>query len=1259
MAAQLSAGVTQIFSTGNAFAALKADGSVVTWGSFGGSSSAVSVQLSSAVTQIFTTDNAFAALRSDGSVVTWGDSSYGGDSSAVAAQLSAGVTQVFSTDTAFAALKANGSVVTWGDFSNGGSSSVVAAQLTSGVTQIFSTVKAFAALKANGSVVTWGPSLFGGDSSAVAAQLSSGVTQIFSTNSSFAALKANGSVVTWGDPNTGGDSSAVAAQLSSGVTQIFSTSSSFAALKANGSVVTWGDSSNGGDSSALAAQLSSGVIQIFSTVSAFAALKADGSVVTWGGSGGDSSAVAAQLSSGVVAFANPFTDDRLIPTTTSASISAINDNFGLIKGLVADGAATDDTTPTISGTLSAALTTGEILRIFNGATLLGTASVNNIAKTWTFTALLPATESTIYSITARVVDAAGNLGPATAARTFTLDTTAPLTTAAITGVADNVGLLLGQVANGAATDDTTPTITGTLSAALAAGETLRIFNGATLLGSATVDNIAKTWTFTPSLPATAGTSYSIKARVADAAGNLGPASAARTFTLDTTAPLTTAAITGVLDNVGLLLGQVADGAATDDTTPTISGTLSAALATGETLRLFNFASLLGSNPATLLGTATVDNIAKTWTFTPTLPVTAGNTYSITARVVDAAGNLGPASAARTFTLDTTAPLTNATITGVADNVGLIQGLVANGAATDDTSPAISGTLSAALAAGETLRLFNGATLLGTATVDNNAKTWTFTASLPPTAGTSYSITARVADAAGNLGPASAARTFTLDTTAPLTTAAITGVADNVGLIQGLVADGAATDDTTPTISGTLSAALATGETLRLFNGATLLGTATVDNNAKTWTFTPSLPSTAGTNYSITARVADAAGNLGAASAARTFTLSDNTAPLTTAAITGVADNVGLIKGDVAGAGLTDDVTPTITGTLSAGLARDETLRLFNGTTLLGTATVNNTTRTWSFTPLLSGTSYSITARVADAAGNLGPASAARTFTLDTTAPSVVSFTPLDGTIGVDPAVNIAINFSEAIQRGTGVIELRSGSAAGPIIESFNAATSPQLTLSGTGLTIIPTNLLGSNTTYVLTVPAGALLDQAGNPFAGTSSYDFQTANVVFGSPSNDTLSFTNTIDRLTGLAGSDTFRLAALSDALLPTNPTTPIDRITDFVTGVDIIDAPVNRRPNLTQPFALPASPVDRGSVTELSAAALGFLLTPTLFPGFGDKTAPLNGGVSSFTFNDPAKGIRTFLAINDGVSGFSAATDSILEITGYTGNLSSLQVF
>jgi hypothetical protein len=127
---------------------------------------------------------------------------------------------------------------------------------------------------------------------------------------------------------------------------------------------------------------------------------------------------------------------------------------------------------------------------------------------------------------------------------FTLPFTPPITLpftqaiAEITGIADDVGLIQGQVANGGTTDDPTPTISGALSRALTPGESLRIFNGTTLLGNATVNNIANTWSFTPTFAGTAATNYSITARVADVFGILGTASAARTFRLDTTKRVT-------------------------------------------------------------------------------------------------------------------------------------------------------------------------------------------------------------------------------------------------------------------------------------------------------------------------------------------------------------------------------------------------------------------------------------------------------------------------------------------------------------------------------------------------------------------------------------------------------------------------------------------------------------------------------------------------------------------------------------------------
>ena len=69
----------------SAFAAVKKDGSVVTWGDSanGADSTAVKEQLASNVFHITGAEQAFAAVKNDGSVVTWGDNRYGGDSSAV------------------------------------------------------------------------------------------------------------------------------------------------------------------------------------------------------------------------------------------------------------------------------------------------------------------------------------------------------------------------------------------------------------------------------------------------------------------------------------------------------------------------------------------------------------------------------------------------------------------------------------------------------------------------------------------------------------------------------------------------------------------------------------------------------------------------------------------------------------------------------------------------------------------------------------------------------------------------------------------------------------------------------------------------------------------------------------------------------------------------------------------------------------------------------------------------------------------------
>ena len=89
-------------------------GLVASWGGASAVSSfrdsdPVSTELNSRVIDIVTTSQTFAALKSDGSVVTWAGTSNwehnaGGDSSSVASEISSGVTDVFASALAFAAL---------------------------------------------------------------------------------------------------------------------------------------------------------------------------------------------------------------------------------------------------------------------------------------------------------------------------------------------------------------------------------------------------------------------------------------------------------------------------------------------------------------------------------------------------------------------------------------------------------------------------------------------------------------------------------------------------------------------------------------------------------------------------------------------------------------------------------------------------------------------------------------------------------------------------------------------------------------------------------------------------------------------------------------------------------------------------------------------------------------------------------------------------------------------------------------------------
>lgn len=88
-----------------------------------------------------------------------------------------------------------------------------------------------------------------------------------------------------------------------------------------------------------------------------------------------------------------------------------------------------------------------------------------------------------------------------------------------------------------------------------------------------------------------------------------------------------------------------------------------------------------------------------------------------------------------------------------------------------------------------------------------------------------------------------------------------------------------------------------------------------------------------------------------------------------------------------------------------------------------------------------------------------------------------------------------------------------------------------------------------------------------------------------------------------------------------------------------DRIDAPnAVSTTNLTQ----------LGTVVSLTEADISIVLTNNNFKANSAATFTLGTG----------SGTRTFLALNDGTAGFLAVNDAIIEITGYSGNLSNLAI-
>lgn len=130
--------------------------------------------------------------------------------------------------------------------------------------------------------------------------------------------------------------------------------------------------------------------------------------------------------------------------------------------------------------------------------------------------------SGVKTITATFKDAA-NAVLGTQTTTITVSA-ASLPTASITGATSDSATQPGAITNNGGTDDTTPTLSGTISRVLAAGEGVNVYDGSSqFYAQATVSGT--TWTFTPATPLIGG-AHSFTADVTDATAMPGARSAA-------------------------------------------------------------------------------------------------------------------------------------------------------------------------------------------------------------------------------------------------------------------------------------------------------------------------------------------------------------------------------------------------------------------------------------------------------------------------------------------------------------------------------------------------------------------------------------------------------------------------------------------------------------------------------------------------------------------------------------------------------------
>ena len=244
----------------------------------------------------------------------------------------------------------------------------------------------------------------------------------------------------------------------------------------------------------------------------------------------------------------------------------------------------------------------------------------------------------------------------------------------------------------------------------------------------------------------------------------------------------------------------------------------------------------------------------------------------------------------------------------------------------------------------------------------------------------------------------------------------------------------------------------------------------------TLTYTPTADASGTANVDVVARDHGGTANGGVdTSSAQSFTISvaDNLPPPSTPDLRVTSDTGSSSTDD-----MTRDNTPTFAGTAAAGT----TVKIFSGTTRVGSATVSSSGAYDITTSALSQGNHAITAMTTDAAGNTSLASGALSIKIDTTAPSLATppshslLAPSQLLVPTPPGtIPVRLAWSAATENSGG-----SGIAAYRLQQSTNGGAFADVPLPSAMATNLTRQLAPGTNTYRFQVRA---TDKAGNASA--------------------------------------------------------------------------------------------------------------------------------------------------------------------------------